>query len=53
MSQEKWCLWKKVEEKNAGVSEIERSEISLTPASAAAEGGPARSSTPPRRRSRA
>lgn len=47
MSQDKWCFWKKVEEKDAGVSELERSESSLTPAIAAAEGGPAGPSTPP------
>ena len=49
MTQEKWYFWKKVEEKNAGVSELERSESSLTPANAVAEGGPAGSSTPPPR----
>ncbi len=28
MSHERWCFWKKVEQKKAGVSELERSETS-------------------------
>ncbi len=47
MSHERWCFWKKVEQKKAGVSELERSESSLTPADAAAEGAPVGPPTAP------
>ena len=41
MSQERWYFWKSKPQRPAGVSELERSESSLTPATPPAEGGPA------------
>jgi transposase InsO family protein len=43
MSQERWYFWKSKHQKLAGVSELERSESSLTPATPPAEEGPAES----------
>ena len=43
MSQERWYFWKSKHQKPAGVSELERSESSLTPATPPAEEGPAES----------